>query len=282
MRRLEVFARELVASLMAGRHRSVFRGQGMEFDEVREYVAGDDVRLIDWNVTSRMGTAFTKLFREQRELNLALLVDVSASMLHASAGKRELAARVVAILALAVERTGDLVSAYLFSDRLERWLPARRGRGHVLRLIEQVVAVQPRGQGSDLALALRTAAATLHRRRTCVLISDFKTDGFWPQLGVLARHHEVLALRIADEYDTSFPPAGCMELRDPETGRVIYADAASHRFRAAYREHAEQHLATLRSRCRQHNVDLVEIAVGDDPAAVLARFFRRKGRLRRA
>ena len=118
-RRIELVASELVANLMAGSYRSVFRGQGMEFDEVREYVAGDDVRMIDWNVTSRMGTAFTKLFREERELNLALLVDVSASVMRASAGKRELVAWVVAILALAVERTGDLVSAYLFSDRLD-------------------------------------------------------------------------------------------------------------------------------------------------------------------
>ena len=177
-RLLELLARQTVASLQAGGQRSACRGQGMEFDQVREYAVGDDARLIDWNVTSRMGSAFTKVFREERELNLVLVVDVSRSLLGGDGAQRELAAWVVAILAHAVQRAGEPVSAYLFSDRRERWLPARRGRGHPLRIVGDVLAIEPRGRGSDLALALRGVAGLLHRRATCVLVPDFKTTGF--------------------------------------------------------------------------------------------------------
>ena len=266
----------MATSLLSGGYRSVYRGQGMELDEVREYSTGDDVRTIDWNVTSRMGSAFTKVFREERELNLVLLVDVSASIMRGGAAQHELVAWIVAILALAAERTGDSVSAYLFSDRLERWLPARRGRGHVLRLINDVAEIAPQGRGSDLALALRTVFELLHRRATCVLISDFKTAGFWPQLTILRGHHEVLAVRVGGAHDTEFPRTGGVELQDPESGRVVYGAGSSQRFRRAYREYWEEHFRQLRDGCRRHRVDLLEIAAGDDPGAALAEFFRRQ------
>ena len=266
----------MVSSLLAGGQRSVYRGQGMEFDEVREYSAGDDVRMIDWNVTSRMGSAFTKVFREERELNLVLLVDVSASVLQGAAGQHRMVAWIVAILALAVEQAGDSVSAYLFSDRQERWLPARRGRGHVLRLINDVVEIAPHGRGSDLGLALRTVFELLHRRATCVLISDFKSAGFWSQLTTLRRRHEVLAIRVGGAQDGGFPRTGGTELQDPESGRVIYAAGASRRFRRGYREYWENHFRRLRDGCRRSQVELLEIADGDDPGAALAAFFRRR------
>ena len=280
-RLLELLARQTVASLQAGGQRSVFRGEGMEFDEVREYAIGDDARLIDWNVTSRMGSAFTKVFREERELNLVLVVDVSRSMLSGDGARRELAAWLVAILAHAVQRAGDPVSAYLFSDRRERWLPARRGRGHPLRIAGDVLAIEPRGRGSDLAGALHGVADLLHRRATCVLVSDFKTTGFWPQLALLRRRHEVIAVRVGDAGDGEFPAVGGVELEDPETGRVTYAAGRSRRFRAAYGAYWDQHFRDIRTGCRRHGVDLLEIATGDDPGAALASFFRRRGRQRR-
>ena len=275
-RLLDLFARETVASLHAGAYRSVFRGQGMEFDEVREYSIGDDVRLIDWNVTSRMGNAFTKVFREERELNLVLVVDVSASLLSGDGSQRELAAWIVAILAHAVQRTGDPVSAYLFSDRRERWLPARRGRGHALRLIREVLEVEPRGRGSDLALALREVAGLLRRRGTCVLVSDFRTTGFWPQLTLLSRRHEVVAVRVGVAGDGEFPAVGGVELQDPESGALAYAAGRSRSFRAAYRDYWEEHFREIRAGCRGLRVDLLEVAIGDDPGAALAAFFRRR------
>ena len=280
-RRLELLARQTAASLRAGGQRSVFRGEGMEFDEVREYAVGDDARLIDWNVTSRMGSPFTKVFREERELNLVLVVDVSRSLLSGDGARRELAAWVVAILAHAVQRAGDPVSAYLFSDRRERWLPARRGRGHALRLAGEVLAIEPRGRGSDLAGALRGVSDLLHRRATCVLVSDFKTTAFWPQLALLRRRHEVVAVRIGAAGDGEFPAAGGVDLQDPETGRVAWAAGRSRRFRAAYRAYWEEHFRSVRHGCRRHGVDLLEIGAGDDPGAALAAFFRRRGRGRR-
>ena len=279
-RRLELLARQTVASLQAGGQRSMFRGEGMEFDEVREYAVGDDARLIDWNVTSRMGSPFTKVFREERELNLVLVVDVSRSLLSGDGARRELAAWIVAILGHAVQRTGDPVSAYLFSDRRERWLPARRGRGHPLRIAGEVLTIEPQGRGSDLGGALRGVADRLHRRATCVLVSDFKTTGFWPQLALLRRRHEVVAVRVCAAGDGEFPAVGGVDLQDPESGRVTWAAGRSRRFRAAYGTYWEEHFRAIRAGCRRHRVDLLEIATGDDPGTALAAFFRRRGRSR--
>ena len=281
-RRLELLARQTAASLYVGGQRSMFRGEGMEFDEVREYTVGDDARLIDWNVTSRMGSPFTKVFREERELNLVLVVDVSRSLLSGDGARRELAAWAVAILAHAVQRAGDPVSAYLYSDRRERWLPARRSPGHPLYIAGEVLAIEPRGRGSDLAAALREVADLLHRRATCVLVSDFKTTGFWPQLAILRRRHEVVAVRVGDGADGEFPAVGAVDLQDAESGRVTWAAGRSRRFRAAYGAYWEAHFQEIRAGCRRHGVDLLEIATGQDPGAALAAFFRRRGRDRRA
>jgi uncharacterized protein (DUF58 family) len=277
-RRLQLLARQTVASLQAGGQRSVFRGEGMEFDEVREYAVGDDARLIDWNVTSRMGSPFTKVFREERELNLVLVVDVSRSLLSGDGARRDQAAWIVAILAHAVQRTGDPVSAYLFSDRRERWLPARRGRGHPLRIAGEVLAIEPHGRGSDLGAALRAVADLLHRRATCVLVSDFETTGFWPQLALLRRRHEVVAIRVRDAGDGDFPAVGGVDLQDPESGRVTWVSGRSRRFRTAYRAYWDEHFRGIRAGCHRHRVDLLEIATGEDPGAALAAFFRRRGR----
>ena len=280
-RRLRLLARQTVASLRAGGQRSVFRGEGMELDEVREYAPGDDARLIDWNVTSRMGSPYTKVFREERELNLVLVVDVSRSLLSGDGARRELAAWIVAILAHAVQLAGEPVSAYLFSDRRERWLPARRGRSHSMRIAGEVLAIEPRGRGSDVAGALREVATLLHRRATCVLVSDFRTTGFWPQLALLRRRHEVIAVRVAGAGDGEFPAAGGVEVQDPETGRITWVAGRSRRFRAAYGAYWEEHFREIRDGCRTRGVDLLEIATGEDPGAALAAFFRRRGRGRR-
>lgn len=280
-RRLDLLARQTAASLQAGGHQSVYRGAGMEFDEVREYAVGDDARLIDWNVTSRIGSPFTKVFREERELNLVLVVDVSGSLLSGDGARRELAAWVVAILAHAAYLAGDPVSAYLFSDRRERWLPARRGRGHPLRIAGEVLAIEPAGRGSDLAGALRGVAGVLHRRATCVLVSDFRTTGFWRQLALLRRRHEVVAVRIADAGDGAFPAVGGVEVQDPESGRISRAAGRSRRFRAAYAAYWQDHYGEIRAGCRARGVDLLEITTGEDPGVALAAFFRRRGRGRR-
>ena len=215
-RRIKVAAERVAAALAAGGYRSAFRGQGVEFDEVREYHDGDDVRTIDWNVTSRLGgaaspayasAAYSKVFREERELAILLLVDRSASMLAGSAEKRDLSVWVAAILALSAQFSDDRIGACLFSDRIESWVAPARGRTRVLRLVNDLLHARPAGRGSDLALALRTVAANLQRRSVCIILSDFKTDGYRHELRAVARAHDVIAVRIAEPLDRALPAA---------------------------------------------------------------------------
>ena len=263
---------------MAGSHCTFFSGQGMEFDEVREYVPGDDIRMIDWNVTSRMGTPFTKVFREEKQLNLILIVDTSYSLMNAGEEKRELVGWIVAVLSLAAERTGDLIGGCLYSENVDKWLPPKRGRNHVLRLINDVLKSEPTTSGTGIRTALRTTSETLQRRGLCVIISDFKVDGFWSELAMLRRHHDVVAIRISEKNDVEFPETGAVTLKDPETGKIVHSLGFSKKFREAYKEHWEFHLLKLRNNFNLRKVDLIEIYVGDDPAVALESFFRRKRR----
>ena len=277
-RRIRVAAERVAAALAAGGYRSAFRGQGVEFDEVREYHDGDDVRTIDWNVTSRLGgaasAAYSKVFREERELAILLLADRSASMLAGSAEKRDLSVRVAAVLALSAQFSDDRIGACLFSDRIESWVAPARGRTRVLRLVNDLLHARAAGRGSDLALALRTMAANLQRRSVCIILSDFKTDGYWHELRAAARAHDVIAVRIAEPLDRALPAGAAVELVDPETGvrRFGVADG--------YRRFWDRHLQAWRTRCRQAGVAVLEIGTGEDAAASLARFFAARRRRR--
>ena len=279
-RRIRVAAERVAAALAAGGYRSAFRGQGVEFDEVREYHDGDDVRTIDWNVTSRLGgaasAAYSKVFREERELAILLLADRSASMLAGSAEKRDLSVRVAAVLALSAQFSDDRIGACLFSDRIESWVAPARGRTRVLRLVNDLLHARAAGRGSDLALALRTMAANLKRRSVCIILSDFKTDGYWHELRAAARAHDVIAVRIAEPLDRALPAGAVVELVDPETGvrRFGVADG--------YRRFWDRHLQAWRTRCRQAGVAMLEIGTGEDAAASLARFFAARRRRRGA
>ncbi len=277
-RRIKVAAERVAAALVTGGYRSAFRGQGVEFDEVREYQDGDDVRTIDWNVTSRLGGptsgAYSKVFREERELAIVLLVDRSASMLAGSVEKRDLAVWVAAILALSAQFNDDRVGACLFSDLIESWVAPAKGRTRVLRLVDDLLRTRAAGRGSDLALALRTMTASLRRRSVCIILSDFKADGYWHELRAAARRHDVIAIRIAEPLDRELPAGATVELVDPETGLRRFGVAAG------YRRFWDRHLETWRARCRAAGVAVLEIDVGDDAGASLARFFaarRRRG-----
>ena len=279
-RRIKVAAERVAASLAAGGYRSAFRGQGVEFDEVREYHDGDDVRTIDWNVTSRLGgatsAAYSKVFREERELAIVLLVDRSASMVGGSVEKRDLSVWVAAILALSAQFSDDRVGACLFSDRIESWVAPARGRTRVLRLVNDLLHARAAGRGSDVALALRTVAANLQRRSVCIILSDFKADGYWHELRAAARGHDVTALRIAEPLDHALPAGAAVELVDPETGLRRFGVAEE------YRRFWDRHLQAWRTRCRQAGVEVLEIGTGEDAAASLARFFAARRRRRRA
>ncbi len=275
VKRIQLVATRLVENLLAGDYRSVFRGPGIEFDEVREYVEGDDARQIDWNVSSRMNSPYTKTFREERELTLVLLVDVSASLMFGSPQRtrREVVAELFALLSLAAAVNNDRVGAVLFSDQIESWVAPKKGKRHVLRLIADTIAVEPKGRGSDLALALRTTGEALKRRGVVIVISDFKTHGYLPDLTLMGRRHDVIAIRIVDPLDREFPQAGLIRLEDPESQRTILAPGSSESFRKAYHDFWEAERRSWLAECRRRRIGTLEVRTDRDPAAQLIRFF---------
>lgn len=280
IRRIEIVARHLVDSSLSGEYLSTFKGSGLEFAEVREYEPGDEVRLIDWNVTARMGRPFVKIYQEERELTLILAVDVSASQgLGRGGDKRELAAQVAAALGLAAAKHGDRVGFLFYSDRVEGWLAPRRGKGHLLRGLRDLLALEPRGKGSGIAAMLKQLGAAQHRRATVFLISDFLYDLESTAFSAASRRHDLVAVRTADPLDEALPAwIGLVAARDPETGRRVWLDTDSPWARRSWARRREQALQRVRAALRRRQVDLVETATASDVGADLFKFFRARER----
>ncbi len=278
VRRLHVRSRKLVDSFFAGNYHSVFKGVGIEFDEVREYAYGDDIRFIDWNVSSRMAMPYTKTFKEERELILFMVVDVSASLMLGSgpADKREIAGVLFALLSLAAETNNDNVGSLLFADRVEKLITPGKGRKHILCQISEVLGYKAKGRGSNLANALRTTAKTLKRRSIIVILSDFRTAGYQNELNILSRKHDVIAIRLTDPLDKGFPQIGLSELKDPETGESIAAWRWSASINKDYADYWNEHRATWLHDCRSSGADTWEVGTDEDPADSLQAFFRRR------
>ncbi|MFN0133135.1 MAG: DUF58 domain-containing protein [Phycisphaerales bacterium] len=242
VRRLQVRTRRRVEGLFAGRYHSAFKGRGIEFSEVREYEPGDDVRAIDWNVTARAGRPFIKRFVEERELTVVLAVDVSASETFGSAGrpKRRLAAEAAAVIALAAARNNDRVGLLLFSDHTELFVPPRKGRTHLLRVLRELLSFEPTGRGTDLAGAAAFLGGVLSRHALVFVVSDFQAVGWETRLRILRRKHEVIALTLSDPRERSLPAGRLVETIDPESGERALVDCASsstrRRFEEAWRE----------------------------------------------
>ncbi len=277
VRRLELTSNRLIDNLFSGQYRSVFRGPGIEFDEVREYSDGDDARLIDWNVTSRMDRAFSKTYREEREMLLFLLVDVSGSLrpFEGMESRFDTEATLLALMTFAAVRNNDRVGAAFFSDRIEHWVPPLKGKKHGLRIIQDLLSVQPQGRGSDLSLALRTVGESLPRRGICVVLSDFKTSNYYQELRLLARRHDTVAIRIVDSLDVEFPKSGILQLEDPESGREILA-SGSRAYRNDYRYFWQIHRKQWLRECSRRGVSALEVRTDEDPARRLIHFFRRR------
>ena len=284
IRKLEIRTDRVVDELIGGAYHSVFKGHGIEFEEVREYAEGDDVRDIDWNVSARMNAPYIKKYVEERELNILLMVDVSAS---GSVGtgtrtKRETAAELAALLAFSAGRNGDKVGLLLFSDRREAMLPPRSGRTHALRLIRDLLAFQPKGRGTDLAGAVADARRLLTKRSVIFLISDFIEGGNYAAgLRILNRRHDVIAVRIRDRAELAWEAALAAGVRDAETGEIVQLTGSAAE-RRAFAAAAEAELRRSEAVCEAAKVDLIDLRCGDDPLRPLIRFFeRRKGRVRR-
>lgn len=280
IRTLEIKTRGLVETAFAGDYHSVFKGRGMNFEDVREYQPGDEIRAIDWNVTARMGNAFVKKFTEERELTVMLIVDVSASGNFGSKGqsKRELAAEVACLLAFSAIRNNDKVGLLLFSDQVELFIPPKKGRSHTLRLIREILFFEPQGRGTEPALALDYLNKIVTRRAVVFFISDFQATDFSQALAVTGRRHDFIAVHIQDEREKVFPNIGIITLEDAETGQQTEINTADRGTRARFTNIAEQQEAELARILRRSGIDAIALRTGQDYLPALRSFFKQRER----
>jgi len=280
IRTLEIKTKGLVETVFAGNYHSVFKGRGMNFEDVREYQPGDEIRAIDWNVTARLGNAFVKKFTEERELTVMLIVDVSASGNFGSAtqSKRELAAEVACLLAFSAIRNNDKVGLLLFTDQVELFIPPKKGRSHTLRLIREILFFEPVGRGTDPALALDYLNKIVTRRAVVFFISDFQAPDFSHTLAVSGRRHDFIAVRIQDERETVLPNVGMITLEDAETGEQIEINTADRSTRARFSDLADEQGRELVRTLRRNNVDAITLRTDEDYLPALRAFFKSRGR----
>ena len=278
IRRIEIRARRLASTLIAGDYRSVFRGAGIEFAEAREYVPGDDVRLIDWNVTARMGTPWVKHYTEERELNVVCAIDLSASQLvaRATSGRLGMAAEICALLSFAAAYNNDRTGLLTFSDRVERFVPAARGTRHVLRLVREVLFHPPPRPATDIAAASDYLARVLRRRSVVFLISDFFDRGYEQSLRTLARRHDVVALTLIDPLDLQLPDLGLLEVEDAEHGDRLLVDSSDPGVRQRYAQAARERAEARRAALISSAIDEVEIRIDEGYMEPLVTYFRRR------
>jgi uncharacterized protein (DUF58 family) len=288
VRQIDIRTRRLVNDGIGGHYHSVFRGRGIDFEDVREYVPGDEVRTIDWNVTARAGRPFVKKFREERELSILLLVDVSGSFDFGSTtkSKRELAAELASLLALSAMRNNDKVGLVLFTDTIEKFLPPKKGRAHVLRVVREILGAEPTHRGTDIAQALRFAATVTKRRAVVFLISDFESTerslgdvaGLRDAVRLVHRRHDTIALHLFDPREMTLPDVGLLTLEDAETGDLVQIDTASRAVREEFRSVAARRRTEAKRTLRHEGVDCLELDTAAAYLPPLLGFFRRRER----
>lgn len=282
IRRIEIRTRRLVNANFAGEYHAIFKGRGMEFDEVRPYQRGDEVRTIDWNVTARTGDLFVKRYIEERELTVMLLVDASASGEFGTANrfKRDVAAELAAVLAFSAISNNDKVGLLIFTDQIELFITPRKGRRHVLRLIRELLAFQPSGRRTDLKMGLETLNHMLKRRSIIFLLSDFLSppESYSKILQVSNRRHDVIAVTLSDPREHQWPKVGMVALEDAETGQVQWVDTDSRQWRESFEERTEE-LRLARERIfRRAKVDRIDISTDKEYVIPLTNFFEQRAR----
>ena len=283
VRAIRVLTNRLVDDRLAGDYHSSFRGQGLEFDEIREYAPGDAVRAIDWNVTARTGFPQVKRYAEERQLTMMLLVDVSGSQSFGSGRrpKSELAAELACLLALTSVRNQDSVGLILFSDRIVKTVPPRKGRRAVMRIVREVLAADDASGGTDLAAALDWLGAVQRRKAVVFLLSDFQDEGFEKRLAATALRHDLVCCPLSDPAERELPDAGLVELEDPETGESVWADLSSPALRRAFSAEAAARSEALHGLFRRHGIDCMDFSTDRDPIDAVREFFRKRALRRR-
>lgn len=276
VRRIEIRTKRLVNDVFSGEYHSIFKGRGMEFEEVREYQPGDDVRIIDWNVTARYGFPFVKKFKEERELTVMLLVDASSSGEFGTAlrMKGEIAAELCSVLAFSAIKNNDRVGMIIFTDRVEKYIPPKKGSSHVLRLIREVLYFKPQHHGTDINCALEFLGRVIKRRSVVFLVSDFLSTGFEKKLSITNKKHDLIAIKISDPREMELPNVGFIELEDTETGEQIIIDTKNMGVRKGFQDYASREKTKLDKGFRSIDLDHIYIFTDRSYVEPLMVFFK--------
>jgi len=277
VRRIEIKTKGLSNHIFAGEYHSTFKGRGMSFSEVREYIPGDDVKFIDWNVTARFSHPYVKVFEEERELTVMLLVDVSSSSLFGSQLrlKRELITEISAVISFSATTNNDKVGVIFFSDKIEKFIPPKKGRGHILRIIRELIALEPKQEkGTDLAVAFDYLNNVLKKRTITFVLSDFVSKPYTNSLQLAARKHDVVGIQVYDKYDKELPSAGLLQVMDAETKQMQWLDTDDRSVRKAYTGAFEEHKKYCIQSFRKSGASLLQVRTDEDYVKVLQGYFK--------
>jgi uncharacterized protein (DUF58 family) len=278
VRKIEIKTKGISNQVFTGSYQSAFKGKGMTFTEVREYQFGDDIRSIDWNVTARFNHPYVKIFEEERELTVMLLIDVSGSNEFGSKLrlKEEMITEIAAVLAFSAINNNDKVGVIFFSSIIEKFIPPKKGTTHILRIIRELIDFKPAQRGTDIAAALRYMRNAIKKKSIAFLISDFQDRNFEDALGIVSRKHDVVGIRVYDDLERQLPAAGVMRLKDAETGQIVWADTSSREFREQLGLHTREHEQYLQNVFRKTSVDMASIATHQDYVPPLIGLFKRR------
>ncbi len=276
VKQIQIRSSRLVNDVLAGEYVSVFKGRGMEFEDVREYQMGDDIRSIDWNVTARLGHPYIKRFAEERELTVMFLVDLSSSGKFGSVKqfKNEIITEVCALLALSATRNNDKVGLILFTDKIEKFVPPKKGKTHVLRLIREVLYFKPEGKGTDISLALEYLIKVTKRKTVSFLVSDFIAEGFEHTLRIANKRHDLIAVSVTDPRELELPNAGFVELEDAETGETLLIDTSDRKVREEFNRLNTRNLEERTKLFRTMGVDMIDVRTDGSYVEPIMKFFR--------
>ena len=283
VRKIEIKTRGLSSNIFAGQYHSAFKGRGMAFSEVREYQVGDDVRDIDWNVTARFRRPFVKVFEEERELTVMLLIDVSGSLDFGTTErtKREMATEMAAILAFSAIQNNDKIGVIFFSDRIEKYIPPKKGRKHILYIIHEMLDLKPESKRTNVAAAIEYLTRVMKRRCIAFVVSDFYAENsFQKELQIANSKHDVVAIQVYDQRAKTLPNVGLMKVKDAETGHEMFIDTASAKLRRAHTEYWLERMNTLKTTFAQSNVDWVSVATNEDYVKAMMLLFMQRGQNR--
>ena len=280
VKKIEIKSKGLSNHIFAGEYHTAFKGTGMAFSEVREYQSGDDIRSIDWNVTARYNTPFVKIFEEEREMTVMLLIDVSASGDFGTNKqyKKDLATEIAAVLAFSAIKNNDKVGVIFFSDKIEKFIIPKKGKSHILRIIREIVSLEPDNKGTDVSMALEYFNSVIKKRSICFLLSDFTSTPFSKPLKIASKKHDIVGVRIHDKRESEIPNIGLVPMQDMETDKLVYVDTSNKEIRLNYSKTRSQKIKELNKTFETNGVDLVQISTGEDYVKPLVNFFKRRGK----